>query len=280
MHALVLVVLIVYAALSAGEMRTIGAEVPGASVVTATALDDRTVEVRGLFSARRSLPIPTGAINGEDAQQSGPPSTRSYAPVQPVIQVGDSTAGQACFLAVFDTAAEVAVADPVTGVTASQLPDPFCPEEASAAATTALPAPEDFALQFWEQVQLPAPSPTIAPGFAVTGKTAFLESGARPTASYQRETPLGTLVIEATAELWVDWGDGTGVQGPYSTLGDPWPGGEITNVYRSAGTVDVTVTQQWTARWALAGASGTLGGLTTTATIPDFAIQQLQPVLQ
>ncbi|MPZ89359.1 MAG: hypothetical protein GEU81_15085 [Nitriliruptorales bacterium] len=171
--------------------------------------------------------------------------------------------------------------DTGTGGVVSQLPEPFCPEPAAGAVPgPALPAPEEIALRFWEQVRLPAPEPHIAPGYAVTGKTAYLETGAQPNASFERVTPLGTLTIQASAELWVDWGEGEGPQGPYASLGGPWPHGEITNVYAEAGTVDVTVTQQWSATWALAGATGTLGGLSTTATIPDLAIEQLQAVLQ
>jgi hypothetical protein len=41
----------------------------------------------------------------------------------------------------------------------------------------------------------------------------------------------------------------------------------------------VTVRETWTASWELGGAVGTLGGLVTTAAVPDLAVRQIQAVI-
>jgi hypothetical protein len=53
----------------------------------------------------------------------------------------------------------------------------------------------------------------------------------------------------------------------------------IHHTYDVAGTVRVTVTEQWRATWSLAGVSGTLGGLHTGASIPAFHVEQLQAII-
>ncbi len=138
--------------------------------------------------------------------------------------------------------------------------------------------PEEVALGFWRRVRLPAPEPVIEPGYAVAGKTAYLESNGVGEVPFRFETELGTLVIEAEAELFVDWGDGRGRRA-YESLGGPWPEGEVTNVYSEAAVVDVAVEQEWTAAWSVAGVTGTLGGLSTSGTIEDFEVRQVQAVI-
>lgn len=130
---------------------------------------------------------------------------------------------------------------------------------------------------FWGTVPLPKPGPHIAPGWAVTGRKSYLETGSTPTAQFTRDTPRGQLVIDATGPYYVDWGDGTS-GGPYSEAGLPWPDGTITHVYERIGTYDVAVTQRWSATWHLGGESGRLGGLRTDGRIDDFPAQDLQAV--
>ena len=127
-------------------------------------------------------------------------------------------------------------------------------------------------------VRLPRPRPNIDPGHAVTGLRAYLETGNRRSHSFAPiATVLGPLRITATSTYTVDWGDGT-ITGPHRTVGAKYPDGDITHVYRDAATVDVTVAQNWTARWRLAGQSGTIGGLRSAAQITDFEIREVQAV--
>ena len=139
-----------------------------------------------------------------------------------------------------------------------------------------------FAVQFWKTIPLPVPRPAVPPGYAVTGKTAYLVThGTTSPPPYTDKTPLGPLTITATGSYLVDWGDSyaPGWQGPYPTEGQPWPDGRITHTYDYVGRYTITVREQWTAAWHLAGLTGTLTGLQTTATIADFEVEQLQAVI-
>lgn len=153
---------------------------------------------------------------------------------------------------------------------------PRCEGSAPPAATPALEAAD-----YWRvagQDLLPKPAPRIAPGWMLAGKTAYLETGSRSTAHFEHPTPLGLLAIDATATLFVDWGDGGKPDGPLAGPGGPWPNGTITHFWTTARTYDVTVTQQWAATWHLGTSSGELADLTTRGTIDDFEVRQLQAV--
>jgi hypothetical protein len=149
---------------------------------------------------------------------------------------------------------------------------PMCPSSPAPEGSTAAEAQA-----FWGTVPLPRPVPYIAPGWAVTGRKCYLETGGAPTASFTRDTPRGQLVIDAVGPYYVDWGDGTKT-GPYDEPGLPWPSGNVTHVYERVGAYDVVVTQRWTAEWHLNGESGRLGGLRTEGRIDDFRAEELQAV--
>lgn len=51
------------------------------------------------------------------------------------------------------------------------------------------------------------------------------------------------------------------------------------HIYADKGSVDITVTQMWTATWSLAGQSGTLDGATTSGAIDDFQLRELEAVI-
>jgi hypothetical protein len=142
-----------------------------------------------------------------------------------------------------------------------------------------LPTPLDFAGQFWKEIPLPVPQPSIPPGYAITGEPAYLVTGGTvDPPAYTEPTPLGLLSVTATGTYTVDWGDGNS-SGPFDAEGLPYPNGTITHTYDNVGTLTVTLTENWTATWTLAGAGGTLGQLHTQATIPNFAIRQIQAII-
>ncbi len=154
-------------------------------------------------------------------------------------------------------------------------PCPGTPRPATTAATEAA--------SFWRvagEDLLPKPDPRIAPGYMLAGKRAYLEARTVPAATFTHPTPLGRLTIEATSgKLYVDWGDGAGLRGPYDGPGAPWPDGTITHFWTDARTYDVRVQQRWTATWRLAsGESGELDALTTEAVLEDFEVRELQAV--
>jgi hypothetical protein len=139
------------------------------------------------------------------------------------------------------------------------------------------PSPAALALQFWGEVPLPVPAPRIAPGSAITGLPAYLETGGVVAKDFARDTPLGPIGIGAHGRFSVDWGDGTH-DGPFDVAGGPWPGGTITHTYTRTGAYDVVVTERWTAAWQLAGQGGPLGGLQTVGRISRFPVTEVQAV--
>jgi len=142
-------------------------------------------------------------------------------------------------------------------------------------------SPAAQAAEYWRVIGedlLPRPRPHIAPGYMLAGKLAFLEVRSPLTARFEHATPLGVLAVEATSRVYVDWGDGSALDGPHDDAGGPWPSGRITYYWTVASTYDVRVVQRWTARWSLGGATGDLGGLATEGIIDDFEVADLQAV--
>ena len=140
------------------------------------------------------------------------------------------------------------------------------------------PPPSAIAEATVVNLPLPEPAPEIDPGWAITGLKAYLETGTATTHTFEPvATVLGPLSVSATSTYTVDWGDGT-VTGPHSTSGGPYPNGTLTHVYGRTGTYDVTVTQNWTATWSLAGQSGQVSGLVTRGTIADLPVEEVQAI--
>jgi hypothetical protein len=141
--------------------------------------------------------------------------------------------------------------------------------------------PSVIASTFWDQHGqdlLAHPVPEIRPGYALAGKTAYLEAGSPTTQTFSNATPAGALVIGAAGSFFVDWGDGSGMSGPYGDAGGPYPNGDITHVWVDAGAYTVTVYEQWTAHWSLGGQQGTLTTLRTVGQLPNFSVRQLESV--
>jgi hypothetical protein len=157
---------------------------------------------------------------------------------------------------------------------------PPCPIQPRAPGQPAeVETPSMIARRLWELAVLPQPRPRIAPGRAITGKTAYLET--RGDTSYTQATPtaFGQLRIDATGSYIVDWGDGIAT-GPFGIEGTPWPGGQITHEYQDVGTYDVAVTERWTATWSLGGQTGVLRTLQTSGRIEDFPVEEIQAVVR
>ena len=153
---------------------------------------------------------------------------------------------------------------------------PMCPR--TARPPTVRATPQVVAREVVEEIDLPVPAPSIAPGFALTGKPAYLETGTTldpPTV--ERPTELGTITVTPRGVYVVDWGDGTPPE-RHAVEGGPWPDGRISHVYTRTGRYDVVVAVEWTAQWVVAGVPGTLDGLRTEATVAGFEARQLQAV--
>ncbi len=166
--------------------------------------------------------------------------------------------------------------DPNTAIT-SQAGVPILP--CPPAEQSAYSGAEAVALRAWEDIRLPRPNPQIAPGRAITGKWAYLETRNQTQFEAQRSTLVGPLTIHATGTYSVDWGDGER-SGPHSVEGKAWPDGEIRHDYINIGSYDVVVTERWTATWQIGAWSGTLRNLQTVGRIDDFPVEQIQAVIR
>jgi hypothetical protein len=139
--------------------------------------------------------------------------------------------------------------------------------------------PQSYAESYWNEVPLPTPEPYIAPGRAITGMFAYLETRGGTAHTYtEPNTPFGPMTVVAKGKYYVDWGDGTRT-GPHSAEGGPWPDGKIKHEYLHIGEYDVVVTERWTATWSFGDQSGTLDELRTVGRIDDFPVQQIQAVV-
>lgn len=162
---------------------------------------------------------------------------------------------------------------------------PVCPDAAVPSDLT----PELAALAFWRSVKLPVPEPSIKFNEILVGLKAYLETGIEDTMTFGPvDTPFGPLTIDATADIYVDWGDPhdevDGEEGPYrNAVGEtatpgPYPDGEITHIYQYVGEYDITVRYEWTANWRIGGVSGVLTGGETSGTLEDFVAYERQAV--
>jgi hypothetical protein len=142
------------------------------------------------------------------------------------------------------------------------------------------PTPSAVAWSFVRSAQPPPSEPYVAPGYAITGKRAFLETHGRPTDTQHFDTVLGPLTITFDAQAYtVDWGDGSGLdKGPFPIPGRPFPDGKAAHVYTDAKPYDIVVRTTWAAHWSVANESGTLDGLTRTEHLDAFEVRQLQAV--
>ncbi|HEV2767872.1 MAG TPA: PKD domain-containing protein [Acidimicrobiales bacterium] len=150
-----------------------------------------------------------------------------------------------------------------------------CPDDEGAVREV---TPAEVAEPFVRTIPMPTPRPRIPPGHAITGLPAYLET--RGTLSHRvgpEPTELGPIEVHATGAYYVDWGDGSPEEGPFSFEGEAYPTGRIVHTYRDTGTYTVTVRVAWSADWRLGGDSGTVPGLRTQASIP-LEVRQLQAV--
>jgi hypothetical protein len=182
-----------------------------------------------------------------------------------------------------------------TGLARRNCPDPTAAAKPKPTTTTrpagpqAPPTPdEQVAADAWQHVEnLPRPTLSLQPdGYAITGKKAYLQIHGPQTWTRTIDNPIGDdVVITATSEYVIDWGDPTDEASHHHTTtsqGGPYPDGDVTHVYveRSERTT-ITVTQRWSATWQAGARTGTLQQLSTTADPPlTIEVRDLQAVRQ
>ena len=125
---------------------------------------------------------------------------------------------------------------------------------------------------------LPVPNPSLNPTNPITGLDAYLSLQADLRPSFTHQTPLGPLTVSAVGTPTIMWGDGSVTKGAKGYAGEPYPKGKLIHQYtdRCVGTLEVRVA--WTASWSLAGDSGSLSGITTSARMP-LQTEEIQAVI-
>ena len=227
--------------------------------------------VKQRFICRGDLDRTTAGSGGSGTAPRWPPE--GWVPYR-LVETGPD--GQQCWRSTYRQGGTPAPEDinPYDGGTRDPSESyPPCPGQAGEATD-----PTIVAASYWEAFPVPRPRPHIAPGWAITGLRAFLETNGQLTFEHSADTPIGGLVIRATARYYVDWGDGERT-GPYSFEGRPWPDGRIVHEYIWTGEKDVVLTARWDATWQLAGRSGDLRDRDITARIDDFPVRELQAVV-
>jgi hypothetical protein len=249
-----------------------------------TGLGQSAVDCAGSVSVGRN----GGLIPGAPAPATPTPASSSTRPPQKVFEFAQvrwgATFGKNCYVFVpinYTHSMPGTLGLLETLSAGDQATNRPCPHNVHASAPRRID-PALLARAFWDTIPLPVPHPRIPPGFAITGKVAYLIAGdTNAPPAWTRPTPLGHLVVVGHGSYTVDWGDGSRptTTGPYTTAGAPFPNGTITHTYDVVGRYTVTVRETWTATWRLGRAGGTLQALHTTGTIPAFRVGQIQAVI-
>lgn len=140
------------------------------------------------------------------------------------------------------------------------------------------PTPTDLATTWSQSATLPDPALHVAPGYAVTGMTAYLEIHTGPwTTAIADPIRNDTITITCTPTTFdIDWGDNTPTDHTTST-GGPYPDGTVTHTYQQAQpAVTITTTEHWTCTWGDAlGNGGTITDLRSTGRL-TLEIREIQ----
>ncbi|MEO5678933.1 MAG: hypothetical protein ABIS47_04610, partial [Acidimicrobiales bacterium] len=151
------------------------------------------------------------------------------------------------------------------------------------------PTPADAAAQVWSwETTLPEPSlATSPPDGAITGLDLYLTIGGSQTMVYDVPA-LGYMVhLDVSSVYDVDWGDphpdasptGRAVTRNHPNQGGPYPRGDLRHQYIDRGSMTITVTQKWTARWTAGGESGTIEDRLATSASHTFPVREIQAVI-
>ena len=146
--------------------------------------------------------------------------------------------------------------------------------------TTGPPPPTaaQVAQQWSKTAHLPPPGLTVAPGYAVTGLTAYLQIAAHApwTTAFADPIRVDSISVSCAATGFdVDWGDGAHTT--TSSTGGPYPTGDVTHVYQQASTgLSLGVTEHWSCAWSdRVGDAGTIAGLASVGHL-TLEIREIQ----
>ena len=176
--------------------------------------------------------------------------------------------GTACVTTVLVPAAE----SNITPIPPGILP---CPPGAATEVIT----PEGWVISFLEREAPDRPEPQFIPTAGLTGERMYLVTVAPTTWIHEvADTPFGPLTIDGSALVTVDWGDDSPID-VHTVPGTAWPDGEITHVWTSTGTYDITVTYDWDLNWSFPDVGGALD-LPVVEVIDAYPVDELQPIIR
>ena len=146
--------------------------------------------------------------------------------------------------------------------------------------TTGPPPPTaaQVAQQWSKTAHLPPPGITVAPGYAVTGLTAYLQIAAHSpwAAAFADPIRADTISVSCGATGFdVDWGDGARTS--TTSPGGPYPTGDVTHAYQQASAgVPLSVSEHWSCAWSdQVGDAGTIAGLASAGRL-SLEIREIQ----
>jgi hypothetical protein len=179
--------------------------------------------------------------------------------------------GQYCLVTILVPVGTVLPPYNPISTTMTQVP---CP----ANATPPPPSATEIAQAWVDSASLPAPTLSVAPGYAVTGLTAYLQIAAHSPWTATFSDPVRNDTITASCgETGFDiaWGDGARTSTTHT--GGPYPNGDVTHVYQDASPrLALTVTEHWSCSWSdQVGDSGTIAGLSSAGTLP-LEVREIQ----
>ncbi len=153
----------------------------------------------------------------------------------------------------------------------------FFPQPGAPAVPPAVLA-QQTAADFFKRIPLPTPQPKMSAPSGIAGASHQLDMQTPSAVSFSEAgTAFGELQVSARARFAVDWGDGT--SDSYTTAGGPWPSSPVSHSWSKRGSYTVIVTAYWSAHWQLGGFSGDVGGLSTSGSIPNFEVGEIQATL-
>jgi hypothetical protein len=137
---------------------------------------------------------------------------------------------------------------------------------------------QTWVTNFFQRLPMPKPQPQMSSPNGVTGGVHSLDLRIDDEVVYTANTPQGPLTLHAFAKTYVNWGDG-GWQ-TYNSTGAPYPNSTLKHTWNDKGVYTIRVVVSWTAQWQIGNQfSGTVGGVATTADIPNWDVHQIRAVI-
>jgi hypothetical protein len=124
---------------------------------------------------------------------------------------------------------------------------------------------------------LPIPRVTTTPDYGIVNTPNYLTILGSRTLTFTTNTPVGPVTVSAVGTISIE--TPTGLQGPYLTLGGPYPDGTILYTSQTPGTFLLSATETWTASYRLGGTSGPLPTVVITGPSDALPVISLRGIV-